>query len=185
LSALLGCRYTSGYRLLCVLRLIKLKFEVTKNSKIGDESITVVFYLLRELDPSGLKLFDCFFDVVAVEGDVGGTGWRVAILVSRDTRARFVAYVPPGSIKKGQTLASTGGGGHTQQCATCHGPDLKGLGPIPGIAGRSPSYIVRQLYDFKHGTRAGVGSALMKASVEKLSVDDMIALAAYAGSLAP
>jgi cytochrome c553 len=105
--------------------------------------------------------------------------------VSRDTRARFIAYVPPGSIKKGQTLASTGDGGHTQQCATCHGPDLKGLGPIPGIAGRSPSYIVRQLYDFKHGTRAGVGSVLMKASVEKLSVDDMITLAAYAGSLAP
>src|SRR5688500_14701853 len=50
--------------------------------------------------------------------------------VSRDTRARFVAYVPPGGVKKGQVLASTGGSGHTQQCATCHGPDLKGLGPI-------------------------------------------------------
>ena len=105
--------------------------------------------------------------------------------VSRDTRARFRAYVPPGSIKKGQALASTGGGGQTQQCATCHGPDLKGLGPIPGIAGRSPSYIVRQLYDFKHGTRAGAGSVLMKATVEKLTIEDMIALAAYAASLAP
>jgi cytochrome c553 len=104
---------------------------------------------------------------------------------NRDTRARFIAYVPPGSIKKGQALATTGGGGKTLQCATCHGPDLKGLGPIPGIAGRSPSYIVRQLYDFKHGTRAGSGSALMKASVEKLTVDDMLVLAAYAASLAP
>jgi cytochrome c553 len=105
--------------------------------------------------------------------------------VSRDTRARFIAYVPPDSIKKGRALASTGGGGQTQQCSTCHGSDLKGLGPIPGIAGRSPSYIVRQLYDFKHGTRAGAGSALMKASVEKLLIDDMIALAAYAASLPP
>jgi cytochrome c553 len=57
----------------------------------------------------------------------------------------------------------------------CHGPGLKGLGPIPGITGRSPSYIVRQLYDFKHGTRAGIGSALMKGSVEKLAVEDMVA----------
>lgn len=105
--------------------------------------------------------------------------------VSRDPRARFIAYVPPGSIAKGQTLASTGGSGKTQQCTTCHGPDLKGLGPIPGIAGRSPSYIVRQLYDFKHGARAGAGSALMKASVDKLTIDDMIVLAAYAASLAP
>jgi len=103
----------------------------------------------------------------------------------RDTRARFVAYVPPGSVKKGQALATTGGGGKTVQCSTCHGPDLKGLGPIPGIAGRSPTYIVRQLSDFKHGARAGIGSALMKESVEKLTLEDMIALAAYAASLAP
>jgi cytochrome c553 len=105
--------------------------------------------------------------------------------VNRDTRARFIAYVPPGSIQKGRAMAATGGGGKTVQCETCHGPGLKGLGPIPGIAGRSPSYMVRQLYDFKHGTRAGIGSALMKASVEKLTVEDMLVLAAYAASLAP
>jgi cytochrome c553 len=105
--------------------------------------------------------------------------------VNRDTRARFIAYVPPGSIKTGQALAASGGGGKTLPCETCHGRDLKGLGPIPGIAGRSPSYIVRQLYDFKHGGRASVGSALMKASVEKLNVEDMISLAAYAASLSP
>ena len=105
--------------------------------------------------------------------------------VSRDTRARFTAYVPPGSIKKGQMLAVDGGGGKTVQCGVCHGSDLKGLGPIPRIAGLSPSYIVRQLYDFKHGTRAGTGSALMKPSVEKLTVEDMLNLAAYAASLTP
>lgn len=104
---------------------------------------------------------------------------------SRDSRSRFIAYVPVGRIQKGQVLAATGGGGKTIPCATCHGPDLKGLGPIPGIAGRSPSYTFRQLYDFKHGTRAGIGSALMKPSVEKLTVEDMISLAAYAASLSP
>jgi len=104
---------------------------------------------------------------------------------SRDSRSRFIAYVPVGSIQKGQVLAATGGGGKTIQCGTCHGPDLKGLGPIPGIAGRSPSYTFRQLYDFKHGARAGIGSALMKPSVEKLTVEDMVSLAAYAASLTP
>lgn len=105
--------------------------------------------------------------------------------ISRDTHAVFIAYVPVGSIKKGQELAASGGGGKTMQCAICHGPDLKGLGPIPGIAGRSTNYLVRQLYDFKHGSRAGTGSALMKAAVEKLTVDDMLVLAAYLASLAP
>src|SRR5262245_2072001 len=50
--------------------------------------------------------------------------------VSRDTHARFIAYVPKGSIQKGRELA-TNGGGKTLQCAICHGPDLKGLGPVP------------------------------------------------------
>jgi len=105
--------------------------------------------------------------------------------ISRDSRAQFIAYVPPGSIQKGKALASTGDGGRTVQCAICHGPDLRGLGPIPGIAGRSPSYLVRQLYDFKHGTRAGISSALMKPTVQNLTVEDMVALAAYASSLEP
>jgi cytochrome c553 len=105
--------------------------------------------------------------------------------VSRDARSRFIAYVPPGSIQKGQVLAVTGSGGKTVQCGVCHGADLKGLGPIPGIAGRSPSYIVRQLYDFKYGARAGIGSALMKPTVEKLTIEDMVSLAAYAASLTP
>jgi len=103
--------------------------------------------------------------------------------VSRDTRSRFIAYVPTGSIEKGRALAASGD--QAVRCGTCHGPDLKGLGEVPGIAGRSPSYIVRQLYDFKHGTRAGADSAQMKPSVEKLSIRDMISLAAYAASLAP
>ena len=59
------------------------------------------------------------------------------------------------------------------------------MAPFPGIAGRSPSYIVRQLFDFKHGARAGAGSALMTPAVDKLTLDDMISLAAYAASLKP
>ena len=103
----------------------------------------------------------------------------------RDTRSQFTAYVPVGSIAKGEALVKTGGGGTTVPCAACHGADLKGVGPIPRISGRSPTYIVRQLYDFKHGARASASSALMKATVEKLSEDDMISLAAYVASLTP
>jgi cytochrome c553 len=59
------------------------------------------------------------------------------------------------------------------------------VGPIPGLAGRSPSYLVRQLYDFQHGMRAGPWSPLMAPNVIKLTLDDMVALAAYAASLPP
>jgi len=103
----------------------------------------------------------------------------------RDPHSGFTAYVPVGSIKKGETLATTGGGGKTTQCSVCHGADLKGLGPVPGIAGRSPSYTVRQLYDMQQGTRKGVWSDLMKSVVANLSNDDMLALAAYTASRVP
>ena len=103
----------------------------------------------------------------------------------RDTRSQFIAYVPKGSIAKGEALARTGGAGVTTPCATCHGPDLRGIAAVPGIAGRSPSYLVRQLYDFQQHARAGSMGALMAGVVEKLSHDDMISLAAYAASLKP
>jgi cytochrome c553 len=104
---------------------------------------------------------------------------------NRDARSRFIAYVPVGSIGKGEALAARGVAGTGTQCAACHGPDLAGLGDVPGLAGRSPSYIVRQLYDFKHGARTGAGSELMKPVVEHLTSEDMVVLAAYAASLPP
>jgi cytochrome c553 len=101
--------------------------------------------------------------------------------VLRDPRSGFIAYVPVGSVKKGETLVTTGGG-KTTRCAVCHGADLRGLGPVPGIAGRSPSYTVRQLYDTQRGTRKGVWADLMKPVVADLTEDDMLAIAAYAAA---
>jgi cytochrome c553 len=56
------------------------------------------------------------------------------------------------------------------------------MGPVPGIAGRSPSYIARQLYDLQQGTRKGLWSELMKPVVSKLTNDDLINIAAYTAS---
>ena len=102
----------------------------------------------------------------------------------RNSHSGFIAYVPPGSVKKGEALATTGAG-KTTQCAICHGPDLEGLGPVPGIAGRSPSYVARQLYDMKAGTRKGLWTDLMKAVVVNLTDDDLIAIGAYLASRGP
>ena len=104
---------------------------------------------------------------------------------SRDPRSGFVAYVPPGSLKKGEDLVKTGGGGRTIACSICHGPDLRGLGEVPRIAGQHPIYIVRQLFNFKNGHNGGPWSLLMKAPVSKLTDEDIVSIAAYVGSLAP
>lgn len=102
----------------------------------------------------------------------------------RDGASGFVAYVPPGSISRGERLVTTGGG-RTVACGTCHGADLKGLGPVPPLAGRSPSYTVRQLFDLQQGSRRGAWSPLMTEAVRQLTLDDMIAIAAYTASRQP
>jgi cytochrome c553 len=104
---------------------------------------------------------------------------------SRDPHSGFVAYVPPGSIAKGAALAKTGGSAKTIACTICHGDDLKGLGDVPRIAGLHPIYVVRQLCGFQGNAYSGTSAALMKKVVARLNEDDMIALAAYAASLAP
>ena len=103
----------------------------------------------------------------------------------RDSRAQFLAYVPKGSVARGEALVKGEGEGAPTPCGACHAPDLKGGGPIPRIAGRSPSYVMRQLYDLKTGARAGTESAAMRPIAEKLSSDDMLAIAAYLATLEP
>ena len=102
---------------------------------------------------------------------------------ARNPRHGFVHYVPPGSIKKGEDLVKTGGNGKTVPCAVCHGPDLRGLGEVPPIANRDLLYVVRQLNDMQTGARTGTWVPLMKAVVDKMTLDDMIAVAAYIGTL--
>jgi len=124
----------------------------------------------REMEPIGARIIEIPKDLERTE--------------LRDTRSPFLAYVPKGSIARGEELVTTGAG-RTTACGMCHGEDLRGLGPIPGLAGRSPSYLFRQLYDMQHGTRNGRWMDLMRPVVERLTQDDMIAIAAYAASRAP
>lgn len=103
----------------------------------------------------------------------------------RDPHSGFIAYVPPGSLKRGEELVKNGGAGKTVACAICHGEGLKGLGDVPRLAGIHPIYIVRQLFDIQVGANSSSAAAQMKKVVEKLSEDDMIAIAAYTASLQP
>jgi cytochrome c553 len=102
----------------------------------------------------------------------------------RNPRAGFIAYVPKGSLARGEALVRNGNGRVTP-CTACHGVDLRGLGLVPRLAGLSPSYIARQLYDMQTGNRAGAWAPLMAPVVAALRADDVLAAAAYLGSLRP
>lgn len=102
----------------------------------------------------------------------------------RDSHSSFTAYVPAGSITRGQALVTTGAN-RTIRCTLCHGADLRGMGPVPALAGRAPIYLFKQLYGFQRNMRSGLWNPLMKDAVAKLTTEDMIAIAAYSASLKP
>src|SRR5664279_1871288 len=107
----------------------KSTIKVVEADTVPATQIARVFYMLVKnggTEPIGERIVEVPVDVEQFE--------------HRDPRSQFVAYVPNGSIARGEALAKSGGSGVTTPCATCHGPDLRGVGSIPGIAGRSPSY---------------------------------------------
>ncbi len=126
----------------------------------------------EEKEPLGMRILETPVDPEATE-------------VLRDDHSSFIVYAPVGSIKKGEALVTTGGNGKTTKCGVCHGEDLRGSGPVPGLAGRSPSYLGRQMFDMQSGARHGEWTALMKPVVAKLTNEDMVSILAYIASRMP
>ena len=126
----------------------------------------------NETEPIGKRILEMPVDPDATE-------------TYRNPHSGWIAYVPMGSIKRGEDLVLRGGSGKTVACAACHGEGLKGNGNFPPLAGRSPSYFARQLYDIQQYTRNGPGTQLMRPVVQNLNEDDILAITAYLASLEP
>ena len=73
------------------------------------------------------------------------------------------------------------GKGKSMMCAACHGAaGISAVPTYPNLAGQKVAYLVKQLKDFKSGTR---NDPTMKGMVASLSDADMADLAAYYASL--
>jgi cytochrome c553 len=193
--------FKSGERKSAVMNRAPMSFKETLAKAVTDQETALAAAYFASIKPrANIRVVEsetapktvvaAWFLMAAESGEIEPIGERIIELAddverftSRDARVTFTAYVPPTSIQKGRDLAA--GKDSAAPCGSCHGENLKGAGDIPGIAGKSPTYIFRQLYDYKHGVRAGRQSAAMTPSVAKLTISDMIALAAYAASLAP
>jgi cytochrome c553 len=92
--------------------------------------------------------------------------------------------VPTGSVERGRRLALEGDSG-MPPCASCHGPDLRGVALVPPLAGRSPTYLLRQLVAFRTRARQAPEGAPMQPVADALDLGEMIAASAYAGFLPP
>jgi len=103
----------------------------------------------------------------------------------RDDRLRYVAYVPTGSVERGRTISTAGVKDVSTACVSCHGTHLTGVGHIPALAGKSPTYLLRALYAFRSGARASSAAAPMRRISVTMSPAALIDIAAYAASLDP
>ncbi|OQX15659.1 MAG: cytochrome c4 [Thiothrix lacustris] len=82
------------------------------------------------------------------------------------------AWAEGGNAEAGKTKSAT--------CVACHGADGNSVNPEwPKLAGQHPSYILKQLMNFKHDERV---NALMTPMAKPLSDQDMADLAAYFSS---
>lgn len=152
----------------------KPRFRVTERSEVPTTYEAGGLYSVRPggaTEPLGHRIIEVTDDLERHE--------------LRDAGATFLAYVPPGSIAAGRRIARAPSTTPVTTCITCHGVNLRGIGIAPPIAGRSPTYLFRQLLGFRSGSRGGPASMAMHDVASRLSVDDMIAVAAYAGSLRP
>lgn len=103
----------------------------------------------------------------------------------RDPQVPYVAYVPKGSLALGKRLATVAARDGGLACASCHGSALRGSATAPPIAGRSPSYLLRQLLAFRTGTRMPSMSTAMPVAAASMTLEEMIAAAAYVASRTP
>lgn len=91
--------------------------------------------------------------------------------------ATFLALSCAGPARSADSLA-----GLRMECDTCHGVD--GISPTPdqtpSLAGKSESYLVRQLAAFRSGTRRHETMLIMGS---KLSDQELRALARYYASV--
>ena len=89
-------------------------------------------------------------------------------------------------IEKGENIYR---GGITETrvaaCMGCHSPSGKGNGPAgwPSLIGQHPEYIVSQLQAFKSGLRANDTGSMMRNVVERMSDEEMAAVAAYVAGI--
>jgi cytochrome c553 len=101
-------------------------------------------------------------------------------------RVRDAAVFEADKIAAGRELYK---GGDMQKgipaCQACHGPDGSGTAGIgyPQLGGQYVEYTLAQLKAFKDGSRKNDDKMLMRSIVDKMSDEDMTAVANYIASL--
>jgi len=91
----------------------------------------------------------------------------------------------PALVAEGQKIYKGGNAGSgVPACASCHGPAGSGI-PVqfPRLAGQHSKYVLSQLKNFRSGDRANDGGKMMQVITQKMTDQEMRAVAEYISGL--
>ena len=97
-----------------------------------------------------------------------------------------VTGADPAALELGETLYRGGNKDiAVAACSACHSPTGQGNGPagFPSVSGQHAAYTLKQLKDFRAGTRANDLNGMMRTTVERLTDTELEALANYLAGL--
>ena len=104
----------------------------------------------------------------------------------RDLNSRPLGGAPRERMAAGKAIYEEGlPESNIPACAACHGPDAKGQGEIPRLAGQLFPYTVKELTNWskERGQGATDPSAIMVVTAHNLSQSQVAAIAAYVSDL--
>jgi cytochrome c553 len=94
---------------------------------------------------------------------------------------------PKDQIAEGKKIYEEGAGKNVPPCASCHGPEAKGDGQFPRLAGQLHDYVIKKLsnWDRERGQDKGNPdtSAIMQPIAHDLTEAEIKAVAAYVSQL--
>jgi len=111
-----------------------------------------------------------------------GMSYRLTLTQARDLAALFARMRPMRSRTNEDGGLSASGARLAGNCATCHGPYLRGRGPVPRLAGQHADYLAKQLEVFQRPEERPLADA-RTVPPHRLAAEDIAALAAYASGL--
>jgi cytochrome c553 len=101
----------------------------------------------------------------------------------RDLDAKPLGGVPKELVAAGKKIYEEGAGADVPACGSCHGPDAKGNGPFPRLAGQLNDYVFNKLVNWSkergQDPAKPDNSAIMEPIAHGLSESQVKAVAAY------
>lgn len=107
-----------------------------------------------------------------------------AYYAQRDGEVEPDSSAAPEALVEGERLALRGAwDDNVPACVSCHGPGGKGVGEsFPALAGQHAGYLKSQFMAWKDGSRSNDPNELMKVVADRLSEEQIDAVAAYFAS---